>query len=234
MNSPIVPRTNAEALDFFKARLTRWADNAAAIGVQTQMVSDLAVAVSVVENSSDASDAARADSKAKTILKQDAFRTMREIGGDLVKMIRTYAEATKDINVYDLAWLPEPADPQPAGPPTAVTNITFALGTTGQVTLKWDGTLFARQYFTVRRQIEDASGTIVGGPASWDTIGSTQGKEFIDSTVPFGTVRAFYQVLSHRGTEDPVASNAITVTFGNLTANPPVIDPAHVPVSEAA
>lgn len=203
MASGVQGDTRYEWLEFGEAHDGVWTLNALAIGITAPQATEYASRVATSRTKYDAMIAAREAAKAATEAWYNASFAMKDYGASLISLIRGKAENTGDANVYVLAQIPAPATPQPAGPPTDATAMTAELTNLGNVQLKWNGTLFARQFFSVWRKLN--------GETDWTQIGVIAAKAFLDENVPLGTQWASYLVRAHRGTQVSQGSEPVTI-----------------------
>lgn len=206
-SDPITGNTRLEKIEFYEAHLAPWNTNAAAIGLNPAMITQITTDTNAARAAYNAAIAARNASKAATQAYYDAVGVMAEYGSSLISTIRAKAENTADPTVYTKAQIPPPAPPTPAGPPTDATNLRATVQNDGSVLLQWDGTVRNGQFFSVRRQL--------GGSTAWANLGSVRVKSFVDSTLPAGSAAAVYQVFAHRGSQTSAGSEPLIVYFGS-------------------
>lgn len=201
----IVPDAQQGAIDFFSSRLTTWAANAASIGLSAGQVTDIAQKVSDAQDRLAAALAARNASKSATLDLANAMADMRSFGGDVIKVIRNYAEITDDDNVYVLGDIPPVSPPTPAGPPEQPTELAASILLPFGLGLSWKGSIAQGTYFGVWRRIS--------GESNYTLIGTSKTKTFDDQTLPAGTDSVNYSITAYRD-EFSVASQSITVQIG--------------------
>jgi hypothetical protein len=144
---------------------------------------------------------------------QDAFGSLRSSAGDVVRLIRAYAESTsKPITVYNLAQIPPPATPTPMPPPGQPTNLTVTLTPAdGALLLRWkvvnppgaNGTSYI-----IRRKLPTEG--------EFSFIGVSGRKEFVDDTLIAGPDSVQYTVQGQRSDSSGPLSEMFTVNFGRL------------------
>lgn len=208
---PVLPSKVNERIQWFEQRVADWATNAVAIGLTAGQVTTITTLTTAARTAFDDAQTARQDSKNATNTLKNASALMSEFGGDLVKMIRSFAEASNNPNVFTLASIPPPAPPTPAGPPEPPTDLSADPNADGTITLKWKGSVASQTFFTVWRRI--------GTTGSFTQIGSLASKRFIDDGVPPPTgpnaaTQIFYNVRSQRGTAFSAPSDTTVVQFG--------------------
>lgn len=208
---PVLPSEINARIQWFEQRIPQWGDNAATIGLTVAQVASLTALVTAARNNWNAAQAARTASKDATVNQSSAVGSMTELGGDLVKTIRAYAQTTNNNNVYSLASVPPPAPPTPAGPPQPPTDLTADPNADGTISLKWKGSLARQTFYTVWRR--------VGTSGGFTQIGSLAGKKFIDGAVPEpagpnAATQLFYQVKAQREAQVSAPSDTAMVQFG--------------------
>ena len=210
MGSGIVPSKQQDAINFFANRLTLWAANAAVLNLSAANLTAIANAVNAAQTALAAAEVARNASKSATVALEQAMQTLRTLGGDLVKAIRTTAEVTGNPAIYTLSNLPPPATPSPLGAPPIPTNFSAVLNNAGEIELRWTCTRVGGTSFTIQR-------SITGAPNSWSIIGTSEKATFTDSAVPVGLASIQYRVIASRsgGSSTPTAPSV--VLFGNTS-----------------
>ncbi len=204
----VLPTTRVAKIEYFESHIAQWLANSAAIGVQPSSLASLQALVTAARAAFNAQQTQLAAAKAATASFYVKTDDMAELGSDLIKTIKAYAETTNNPNVYALAAIPAPAAPTPAGAPTAPTALDATMNADGTITLKWKGVLAARQFFSIWRQLP--------GQNSPTQIGSIAAKSFIDTSVPRGLTQVVYSVRAHRDTLVSEPSDNIVVYFGAI------------------
>jgi hypothetical protein len=204
----VLPKSRLDRVEFFEARLAQWAGSAAAIGILPAQAAQIATMTNAARAAFNAQQTQLAAAKAATASFYVKTDDMAELGSDLIKTIKAYAETTNNPNVYALASIPAPAAPTPAGAPTAPTALDATMNADGTITLKWKGVLAARQFFSIWRQLP--------GQNAPTQIGSIAAKSFIDTSVPRGLTQVVYSVRAHRDTLVSEPSDNIVVYFGAI------------------
>lgn len=199
-----VPDKITEKLAFFEQHLPVWIAKPTEIGISAAQVANLATLVVAARDAYEATVDARQASKTATTTQNFALDAMSEFGGDLIKTIRAYAETTNNTDVYDIAQIPPPAAPTPAGPPEQPTNLTASLLTPFGLGLNWKGSVAQGAYFGIWRKIN--------GESSFSFIGTTKNKSFDDTTVPAGTNSVLYYITAYRD-EFSVNSGVLSIQF---------------------
>ncbi|MDQ7014102.1 MAG: hypothetical protein Q9O74_09430 [Planctomycetota bacterium] len=193
----IVPRSRLGKVEFYEIRISPWATNAAAIGLDVGDVTALGTATGAARVAYNEMIAARTASKAATQNFYDMVSTMHSspgFGSDMIDTIKNFAQTTNDPNVYTLAQIPGPTPPGVVGPPGTPFDFRVALLQDGSVELKWKSSNPAGATGTVYeifRSIDGAAMTYV------DTVGE---KVFTDTTLPNGCGPVTYRVTGVRST----------------------------------
>lgn len=201
-----LPATRPAAINWVTERLALWNDNAAAIGLTTAQVAALTAAAQQASVSQTTAYTRRSDAKSATRTYHDDADAMRSMAAAMIATIKAYAESTGDDTVYALANISPKDPPSPVPAPEAPASLSAALGTSGEIILSWKATNPTGTYYVVRRKL--------GGLGTWENLGDTGGKEFIDDTIPQGTASVLYQVFAKRGTQKSPGSTQINVSFG--------------------
>lgn len=209
---PTIPTTHNAQIAWFEQRISDWIAQAENIGLTPEQLVALNPLITTARTDYDAAQAARQASKSSTMTANDSRGAMREFGGDLVKTIQAYAEASGDRSVYALAQIPAPAEPSPIGPPAVPSDIKGALNSNGSITLRWAGTREGGTVWMVQRQTAD---TVNGPYTDWALLESVSERTFNDITLPAGVAKAAYRIKAQRspgGTSD--WSETFTMSLG--------------------
>lgn len=203
----VLPQGKLDRIVYLEQRVTLWDTNAAAIGLSDPQVAALTTLVTAARAKFNAALAARNASKLATQEQDSALSAMTSVASDMIQTIRLFAQASDEPDVvYDLANIPAPASPTPAGPPPQPTDLSHGCLPDGSVQLKWKGTTSQAAFFKIYRKLT--------GESAFTSIGAVAAKTLIDDTVPAGTHQAFYYVVGQRGTQMGPASEWLTVNFG--------------------
>ncbi len=217
---PVLPDKRLEQIQFFETRLPAWqAAPAAAIGLTTAQITALASATQNARDAFNAAQAARSASKGATTAYHTASDDMRELGADLIRTIKAFADLQASPGaVYGLAQIPEPLPPEPLGPPGKPVEFAVALETGGAITLSWsapNASASSGAFFTVARKLPgEADFSFIGGTGGSTT--ESRRMSFTDATVPASAAAqgAQYRVRGQRGTVVGQFSDGITIEFG--------------------
>lgn len=202
-----VPTTIADKIAFFETHLPIWGANTAAIGLTAAQVTSLASLTAAARSAYTAAITARNAARAATSAQNDAIDLMAELGGDLVKTIRAFAETTNNPNVFNIAVIPPPAPSAPLGPPQTPANLTTLLNNAGQVQLSWGGTRAGGTSYLIERSVASSAGP-------WTLVGTSEERRFTDQNVPSAVPSVSYRVTATRsgGSSSPTAP--VTILFG--------------------
>lgn len=192
--SPIVPQGKNDSISFFEQRAPVWVTNAAPLGIDPAVAGNFLALTDSARTAYDAAQIAQQNSRGAVSSQDAAIADMKGLGGDLIKGIRLKAEMDGDPELLDLALLPQPKTPEPI-PAQPASNLSWSLQTSGDLELKWDGSLSSGTTYAVERSIVPVDGP----PSAFEAIGFVGALSFIDSTVPAGTAMAIYQVKGQKG-----------------------------------
>lgn len=206
---PTSPRS--AFLEWCEAHKETFISNATAIGLTA------AQATAFADDTDAASGANLSQSKAKDALMvatqtvDAALATLRTRAGDTVRTIRAFAEQSSDpLEVYNTAEISAPKPATPAPPPAQPTNLTVTLDPTeGTVTLRWKAanpTGTSGTAYIIKRKLP--------GESSFNFIGVSGTKEFVDTTLAAGPDWVQYTVQGQRADVPGPVSPVFTVNFG--------------------
>jgi hypothetical protein len=177
-------------LSFFEEHLPVWSVDPAAIGIDAAQIASLALLVTAARTDFDSVAAIRNSAMAATEAQNNSIDAMYDLGADLLKTIRAFAETTNDSSVYVAAEIPAPQPPTPAGPPDKPSELAVELLSGGGLRLTWKGTLSKSAFFSVYRKAEaESSFTLLDSPAE---------KFFDDTTIPAGANNVTYYIQARR------------------------------------
>ncbi len=203
----IVPSSKSGLNTWAQTHVNPFIINALALGLTPAQATTFSTAstaynVSVLAQG-DAYDKARAATEAM----ESAEQLLRDVASDTLAIIKGKANSSPNpITVYNLAQIPSPSAPSPAGPPTEATNVAAHLQNNGAILLTWKGSLAQGQFFSIWRKLSTNT---------WTQIGSVAAKKFADNTLPVGSASATYMVQSHRGEQSSFGSEPVVIVFGS-------------------
>lgn len=206
---PTSPR--AEFLLWCKAHVPVFVANAPDIGLTPELATAFSAAVDAATATELAQETARESARQATTDVNNAFSALHELTGNLVRLVRAFAETSTDPGaVYALAKIPGPSPATPAPPPAQPTDLRVELdASTGGLTIRWKasnprGT--SGTSYLVRRRLPGESG--------FSFIGSTGNKFFTDTTLVAGPDSVEYTVQGQRADSTGPVSAIMTVRFG--------------------
>lgn len=205
---PVIPVTRLQQIEFSEAHLPVFTAAPTSIGLTASQVSALSALTEQARKDYDAALAARQASKAATEAMYASVGSMRNQLADMVRSIKTFAEASANPGtIYSMAQIPAPLPPSEVPPPGTPFDFKVEILQNGALRLTWKCD-----------NPEGASGTIYevfrGAQGSTPSyVGSTGIKEFVDDTLPRSAVPISYQFTAVRSTRrgDPAT---LTVSFG--------------------
>ncbi len=201
--------TRKQKLQKLKVYLPQWAANAVAIGLTGPQVAGLQSAVDVADDAELAQQAAINAAQMATMDWYHKIDTAAAMAQGYIKAIKAKADIDNNPNIYVLAGLPEPDNyPTPVQAPGMPTNFAAAITNTGYVQLTWDGTRSSKIFTSLWRRLPDEAG--------YTLVGSVNGMNFTDVTVPPGTQSATYFAVANRQGQSSDPTEIVTVNFGQL------------------
>lgn len=201
----VVPSNRLDMVQFFETHNPVWASNAAAIGLSLPQISALAALVNAARTDYDEQQAAIQAKLAATNAFHDSSDALRSYGADLVKVIKAYAESNDNPNVYNIAQIPAPQPPSPAGPPDQPTDVLASFIYPFGIRLTWKGSVAQGAYFGVFRRLP--------GESTYTFVHTTKDKYFDDTALPAGSSSVEYYIAAFRD-QYQVNSTAIELQFG--------------------
>lgn len=156
--------------------------------------------------------ALRSQAKASTLSQTTNVKAMMNFGTAVIATIKAFADINgNNQDVYVQAEISPDNAPAPLAPPQPATELQADLLNTGEIKLTWKGTVANGTFYSVWRQLGDAT--------TFDTLGSVSAKSFVDASVPQGTVEAVYYLVTHRDELSSEATEPIVVRFGVASGN---------------
>lgn len=202
----VLPKKQAETINWVTARLEPWTTNATAIGLTSAQVTALTNLVSNVSANVAELNAAKVALQNAQLTFAQNYEAMRAMAGAYIKVIRSRAQATNNPFIYVQASIPPPATPTPSGTPAAPSDLIGTLTNDGFVELKWTSSLRASTFFTIWRQLP--------GETDFVQVGTIGAKKFTDNSIPAGSAYASYRVYANRGTTVSESSEVLQMVFG--------------------
>lgn len=211
-NGTILPQSKTEMVQFVRDHLVAFQTHATSLGLSPTLMAQLEEQLDKTEADQIALNAARLASKAATGTFEVSCTTLRALMQQCIDRIRVQANATNNPDLWNLAQLPMPQPPKPAGEPTPGEQVVADPNADGSITIRWKGSTANGQFFTIWRR--------VGDNGSWTQIGSIAGRarSFDDTTVPnpvsTNGATLFYMVRGQRGNQISRDSNFGVVQYG--------------------
>ncbi len=202
-----LPETILGQLEYFEQHIPVWAADPAAIGLTAAQIADITTFTGAMRISYNNAQAARADSKSKTVLQADALGSMLGLGTALIATIKAFADASGNgPAVFAAAQIDPDNIPAPTDPPVAATGFVTTLANSGAIEIGWKGTTANGTYYTIHRRLDSET--------DFALIGNASDREFTDATIPAGTPKATYYLVTHRDALESGQSEHITVNLG--------------------
>ncbi|MDQ7014530.1 MAG: hypothetical protein Q9O74_11630 [Planctomycetota bacterium] len=194
-------------LEYFEQHIPIWAADPAAIGLTAAQIADITSLTGAMRISYNNAQAARADSKSKTVLQREALGSMLGLGTALIATIKAFADASGNGPAVFAAAQIDPANtPAPTDPPVVATDFITSLKNSGAIEIAWKGTTANGTYYTIHRKLDTET--------DFSLIGNASDREFTDATIPAGTPRATYYLITHRDNQNSGQSEHVTVNLG--------------------
>lgn len=207
----IIPRTIVGEIEFFEQHLPIWAAAPTTIGLTAMQISDLTTLTAQARADYESAQAKRNSARAATETQNTSVASMHNLGADLVKTIRAFAETTDDPSVYTTAQIPAPAKPTPTPPPETPTDVAAVINNFGYVVISWKASRAVGTQFILQRQLTPLNAP----PLAWTYAGSSVTDNYTDTTVPTGYAAVSYRVYAQRASGTSDASNVATLQFGS-------------------
>jgi hypothetical protein len=206
----VVPTGRDEMLVFFENHLPLWSKNPAAIGLSADQVAALSQAVAQTRSARDSRLAADLGARAALLDLKNEAAALRDLGTDLVAVIKAYAEVEGDPGVYPAAGIPAAQASSPLGSPPAPTQVVASIDSTGVAVIKWIGERRGGTYYIIERQLTGLDNIV--GP--WTHAGSSAVSEAIDPALPVGQRTVRYRVWARRPAGRSPAASSNVLIFG--------------------
>lgn len=210
----VLPGKDDDLIRFFEAREDEWGTVAATIGLSAGQITQLKAAVGSARASMSSLDKAKIAARDATATKNDKVGQLRTLGGNLVGIIKAFADAQANpAAVYTAASIPLPGT-TPTPTLKTATNVIADPNADGTVSIKWKAEDQVQgAVYTVWRKLGNAAG------AQFAQIATTGERKLIDYSVPAGTAVAAYYLRTVKGTETLPPSEQATVNFGSAGAS---------------
>lgn len=205
-----VPTTIPELTAWGQSHAPLWNSNQALIGLSMPQVTAFTDAFDDFNTNRIAADDARLASKLATAKLDESRVTFRALAGVYVNVIKAYAEATNNDDVYVLAGVSPNDQPGVVPLPNTAETFTANVNPDGSITVKWKAAqpqgVTGVQYNVHRRFSQSDSFTLIGN------VGSA--KSYTDVTLPYGTDAVQYMVQPTRNNVLGPQSDVFSLQFG--------------------
>ena len=223
----ILPDNPRGQLQFFQVRAPQWVVDPVALGLTNTQAAAVQAATAAAAAAWMRAQVAREAAQRATLDWSFAARHLREIGGEAVRTIKAFAEASGAESVYPAAGIATPGRPGPkrrdqseqdAAVPR-VRSVHARPDAFGGVVVEWtcgQGETMgagAGMFYRVERSIDNGARVlleVIGGPGP-----GRRTSRFTDTTVPTGTRTAEYFITPMRGSATGRVGPIATVRFGN-------------------
>ena len=213
----VLPRTDRELITWVRARLDTWENEAAAIGLREEDVSELSARLVAATEAYEAILSARAHAKNATVGWRFAGGALRELTGALVASIKAQAERTGNRSVYTDALIPPARRRSALGRPPMPLMRGLSMPHSGIMELRWTGTRRGGTMFLIYRGLHSAGASTLLNPTLLD---STTRFVYRDRTLPPGTLSVSYAVVAQRagGRSEPSGTSSFTFSHEPVAA----------------
>lgn len=210
-----LPGGRAERIEWVESRAAAWSADPAAIGLTPQQSAQVSADLASARAAYAAALDARAAALVATQACNDAIAKLGASASVAIALIKAFAEATGDAQVYAQAMVSAPAPRGGARRCEQPYRLRAQLRPDGSIELRWRGRGAPGTRYYIRRQ---RAGDSALQPIA-DT-GAAGGKRFIDTDVPAGTAWVAYQVVAKRGRYAAPPSEIIVLPLGAEPAQP--------------
>ena len=219
---PVVPDKKVEQIEFAEQHAPVWAATPTAIGLTAAQCTAITTATTTARRSYKEALAAREASKAATTQADNDIKTMLNLVGDAVKIIRSSAERKNNPPDFAAAQTPPAAAPVPAMPPTQPVEMRAVINSMGTLSVEWKASPATAGFddstsgvlYLVRRKMNAETGFTIVGTAKPTHAGKRGFSSFTDSSLPANPANLQYVVQGVRGNLNGPASNVFNVTLG--------------------
>ena len=196
-------------IQFFAQRLAVWAADPGAIGLTPQQMVELQGRTAATTAARNAALALRSQAASATAVQNEQLAGLMKFGSGLIATIRAFADlSSAPAEVFEIAELTPPSTGGSLPPPVPATDVTTQLQSTGEVGIRWKGTVANGTVYAVYRRF--AQGT------AYAQIGTSTTKSYVDATVPVGTPEVSYYLVTLRDGQQSPASEPVSLRFGAM------------------
>ena len=205
----VIPKSPTDKIRFVQARIAKWAQNFALIGLDAGEIADIEAKLSAAQAARQAQINAQQAARAATQAFHNAADALARASGNAVLKVRAKAQTTDDVQVYFRALLPRPKQASPVAAPGRPADFTVELDAIGQVNLRWK----CKNPANAEGTVYEIFRSIDRGPLEYLAVVGK--KKFTDEGLPAGAASATYRVTAVRSTKrGPAALH--TVFFGAI------------------
>ncbi|VAX39308.1 hypothetical protein MNBD_PLANCTO03-1113 [hydrothermal vent metagenome] len=202
-----LPETILGQLQYFEQHIPVWASDPAAIGLTIAQIADITSLTGAMRVAYNNSQASRQTSKDDTLLQRIAHHDMLGLGTALIATIKAFDDASGSTGaILAAASIAIDNAASPFGPPIVATEFVTSLHNSGAIEIRWKGTVANGTYYTIHRKLDSET--------DFALIGNASDREFTDATIPAGTPKATYYLITHRDALNSGQSEHITVNLG--------------------
>jgi hypothetical protein len=208
---PTAPRS--AFLNWCRDHTEIFVGSAAQIGLSSQQALQFRADVDAAIEADLTQSQARQSALTATQIANDKYSQLRARTRATVGLIKAFAEATNNTNVYNIAEIPPPADPSAVPPPGQPTNMKVAIEPgSGALTISWKAINppnASGTSYIVRRKLPTQT--------SFEFIGVTGTKKFTDSTLSAGPDSVQYTIQGQRSDSAGPTSDILIINFGRAS-----------------
>lgn len=178
----ILPSSRKARLEFFEGHWETWLANATSIGLNSTVVNQLKSLVMDEREALNAALLARDTARSSTNTWYNSSDQTTDLGRDMLKTIKAFADSSGNPNVYNLANIPAPQPPAPIGPPGTPSDFKVGLRGDGALLMAWkcvNPTGIGGTVYEVRRK--------TGMASAYEFLGVSGNKSFTDDTLAAGS-----------------------------------------------
>jgi hypothetical protein len=211
---PIVPENTTPRINWYRAHIGKWIENAGALGLTSEQLDALDDAITAAAQKQAAQIATQQAARTATASLKAAMEKLSQLGGKAMVQIKATA-ANQGDEAYSLALVPRPQQPAPISEPGMPTRFRISLNAVGWIDLSWkcknprgsSGTMYE-----VERRIAGQHND------QFVFLGTVGKKKFLDDTIPPGTPSALYRVTAIRSTRRG-KSAVFPIHLGSIARN---------------
>lgn len=207
-----MPRTTAAFINWSRTHAQQWLIAPDSIGISVQQAKQFDALAEELAAANLAAEEARLASIDATLRLHTAMAATRVKGGSLIGLIKNFAAATRNPNVYAGSGVSAARPQGTLPPPLPPYEFRSAINSDGSLVLMWK----ARQpmgvtdvVYIVHRRLDSESDFAVVGFEG-------KNKSFTDRELPLGVKKVEYMIRPKRGEQWGESSVVHSVQFGTL------------------